>query len=87
MHTDNIKKIRNCIINRNSSPIVGSPPTSKGWRCRFLTTPIEEIPVAVQEEAKLFSKVYREAKRKGVLECSYYRSMSINEVPGNTGIN
>lgn len=62
-------------------------PTCKGWGCRFLTTPIEEIPVTVQEKAKLFSKVYREAKRKGVLECPHYRSMFIDEVLENIGIN
>lgn len=54
--------------------------TCKGWGCRFLTTPIEKIPVTDQEKAKLFSKVYREAKQKGVLECPYYRSMFIDEV-------
>lgn len=62
-------------------------PTCKGWGCRFLTTPIEEIPVTVQEKAKLFSKVYREAKRKGVLDCPHYRSMFIDEVLENIGIN
>lgn len=61
--------------------------TCKGWGCRFLTTPIEEIPVTDQEKAKLFSKVYREAKRKGVLECPHYRSMFIDEVLENIGIN
>lgn len=55
-------------------------PTCKGWGCRFLTTPIEEIPVTEQDKAKLFSKVYREAKQKGVLECPHYRSMFIDEV-------
>lgn len=62
-------------------------PTCKGWGCRFLTTPIEEIPVTVQEKAKPFSKVYREAKRKGVLDCPHYRSMFIDEVLENIGIN
>lgn len=55
-------------------------PTCKGWGCRFLTTPIEEIPVTDREKAKLFSKVYREAKQKGVLECPHYRSIFIDEV-------
>lgn len=81
------KKIRNCIINRNSSTHCQLSPTCKGWGCRFLTTPIEEIPVTVQEKAKLFSKVYREAKQKGVLECPHYRSMFIDEVLENIGIN
>ena len=60
-------------------------PTCKGWGCRFLTTPIEEIPVTDKEKAKLFSKVYREAKEKGVLECPHYRSLFIDEVLENIG--
>lgn len=81
-------KIKNCIkLNKSAPPYCQLSPTCKGWGCRFLTTPIEEIPVTVQEKAKLFSKVYREAKRKGVLECPHYRSMFIDEVLENIGIN
>jgi hypothetical protein len=58
-------------------------PTSKGWGCRFLATPIEELPTTDKEKAKLFSKVYREAKEKGVLECPHYRSLFIDEVLEN----
>lgn len=58
-------------------------PSCKGWGCRFLSTPIEEIPATIQEKAKLFSKVYREAKQKGVLECPHYRSIFIDEVLTN----
>ena len=55
----------------------------KGWGCRFLYTPIEELPTTDKEKAKLFSKVYREAKCKGVLECPHYRPMFIDEVLEN----
>ena len=79
--------IKYCIISWNSHTDCQLSPTCKGWGCRFLTTPIEEIPVTVQEKAKLFSEVYREAKRKGVLECPHYRSMFIDEVLENIGIN
>lgn len=71
------KNINNCQLS----------PTCKGWGCRFLTTPIEELPVTERDKAKLFSKVYREAKQKGVLECPHYRSMFIDEVLENIGIN
>lgn len=81
------KTVINCIINWNSPNHCQLSLTCKGWGCRFLTTPIEEIPVTDQEKAKLFSKVYREAKRKGVLECPHYRSMFIDEVLENIGIN
>ena len=51
--------------------------------CRFLATPIEQLPTTDKEKAKLFSKVYREAKSKGVLECPHYRSLFIDEVLEN----
>lgn len=79
--------IRKCILLYTQKNHCQLSPTCKGWGCRFLTTPIEEIPVTDQEKAKLFSKVYREAKRKGVLECPHYRSMFIDEVLENIGIN
>lgn len=60
-------------------------PTCKGWGCKFLGTPIDEIPTTDKEKAKLFSKVYREAKEKGVLECPHYRSLFIDEVLENIG--
>lgn len=80
--------ISQCIslYNNNVYPCQLSP-TCKGWGCRFLTTPIEEIPVTERDKAKLFSKVYREAKRKGVLECPHYRSMFIDEVLEQININ
>ena len=58
-------------------------PTCKGGGCRFLTTPIDKLPTTDKEKAKLFSKVYREAKEKGVLECPHYRSLFIDEVLEN----
>lgn len=60
-------------------------PTCKGWGCRFLGTPIDRLPTTDKEKAKLFSKVYREAKEKGVLECPHYRSLFIDEVLDNIG--
>lgn len=75
-----IYNIIRCFTNYSNESHCQLSPTCKGWGCRFLTTPIEEIPVTDQEKAKLFSKVYREAKQKGVLECPYYRSMFIDEV-------
>lgn len=62
---------------------VGFHLHAKGGGCRFLSTPIEEIPATIQEKAKLFSRVYREAKQKGVLECPHYRSIFIDEVLAN----
>ena len=74
------KQIYNCSLTHTGTDYCQLSPTCKGWGCRFLTTPIEEIPATEQEKAKLFSRVYREAKRKGVLDCPHYRSMFIDEV-------
>lgn len=67
----------------NNSSYCSLTPTCKGWDYRFLTTPIDEIPTTDREKAKLFSKVYWEAKEKGVLECPHYRSLFIDEVLEN----
>lgn len=57
--------------------------STKGWGCRFLSTPIDYFPETEKDKARLFSKVYREAKNKGVLECPHYRSIFIDEVLDN----
>lgn len=75
--------IDNCFSRRRDDTYCSLTPTCKGWGCRFLGTPINEIPVTEKEKAKLFSAVYREAKQKGVLECPHYRSIFIDEVLEN----
>lgn len=74
-----------CASRHNSQEHCQLTSTCKGWGCRFLGTPIDKIPTTDKEKAKLFSKVYREAKEKGVLECPYYRSLFIDEVLDNIG--
>ena len=75
--------ITQCSSLRTSELYCSLTPTCKGWGCRFLTTPIDKLPTTDKEKAKLFSKVYREAKEKGVLECPHYRSLFIDEVLEN----
>ena len=79
------KIISNCAYKWENESHCQLTPTCKGWGCRFLGTPIDEIPTTDKEKAKLFSKVYREAKAKGVLECPHYRSLFIDEVLDNIG--
>lgn len=79
------KFITQCLFQRTDECYCSLTPTCKGWGCRFLSTPIDEIPTTIQEKAKLFSKVYREAKEKGVIECPHYRSLFIDEVLENIG--
>lgn len=78
-----IQSIYDCSCQWKNQDYCQLSPSCKGWGCRFLSTPIEEIPATIQEKAKLFSRVYREAKQKGVLECPHYRSIFIDEVLAN----
>lgn len=75
--------ITECSCQWKLQTIVPSPLPAKAGGCRFLTTPIDKLPTTDKEKAKLFSKVYREAKEKGVLECPHYRSLFIDEVLEN----
>lgn len=75
--------ITDCSYQWKSPNHCSLTPTYKGWGCRFLGTPIEQLPITDKEKAKLFSKVYREAKSKGVLECPHYHSLFIDEVLKN----
>lgn len=75
--------IKQCSTICKSKKHCSLTPICKGWGCRFLSTPIKEIPTTEKEKAKLFSAVYREAKQKGVLECPHYRSLFIDEVLEN----
>ena len=77
--------ISTCATQHSGPHFCTLTPTCKGWGCRFLGTPIEKIPSTDKEKAKLFSRVYREAKAKGVLECPYYRPIFIDEVLNNVG--
>lgn len=75
--------IHTCSCKRIDDSYCSLTPTCKGWGCRFLSTPIDGLPKTDKEKAIIFSKVYREAKVKGVLECPYYRSLFIDEVLEN----
>lgn len=75
--------IPSCANNRIGSNYCSLTPNIKGWGCRHLSTPIEFIPITVAEKAELFTRVYKEAKAKGVIGCPYYRPIFIDEVLDN----
>ena len=54
-------------------------PCSSIWGCHFLTTPLPPGTMTDHDKATLFSKVYREAKQKRILECPFYNSLSIDK--------
>ena len=43
-----------CSTQRTGPHFCALTPTCKGWGCRFLGTPIDEIPSTSDEKAKLF---------------------------------
>ncbi len=73
----------NCACNRTNEQHCQLTPSVKGWGCKFLSTPIDHVNMTEKEKAQLFSKVYREAKQKGVIDCPHYRSIFIDEVLEN----
>lgn len=73
-------QIYTCGCKRTDDSYCSLTPTYKGWGCRFLSTPIDQFPETESEKAKLFARVYREAKQKGITECPHYRSLFIDEV-------
>jgi len=75
--------IQHCATNKIGSNYCSLTPTCKGWGCRFLSTPIEFVPITTTEKAELFTRVYKEAKEKGILECPHYRPLFIDEVLDN----
>lgn len=85
-----IPNIQHCYEHRTDETYCALSPNCKGWGCKFLTTEIplvdEElyaIPIEEINKPKIFAKVYKEAKEKGVLECPAYRSLFIDEVLEN----
>lgn len=53
--------------------------SNKGWGCKHLKTPIDKNAISTYQKAKLFSKVYREAKQKGIVDCPHFRSLNLDD--------
>lgn len=53
--------------------------SKKGWGCKHLNTTIDIKTLSEEGKAKLFSKVYREAKYKGIIDCPHFRSLNLDE--------
>ncbi len=52
----------------------------RGWGCRLLTFIPESMPTSDYEKAKIFSAVYSEAEKLGVIHCKNFNSLRIDEV-------
>lgn len=54
--------------------------TCKGWGCRLLKFTPKSMPTSDYEKAKVFSAVYSEAEKLGVIHCKFFNSLRIDEV-------
>lgn len=67
-----------CFSN-NDSPCY-SFPDCEGWGCRLLRYIPESMPTSEYERAKIFSAVYSEAEKLGVIHCKNFNPLRIDEV-------
>lgn len=72
-----------CSSHRTGSGYCKSFPTCKGWGCRLLRLVPTSMPTSEYERAKIFSAVYSEAEKLGVINCKFFNSMRIEEVLEN----
>lgn len=52
----------------------------KGWGCRFLLVVPDRLPRTKKERGLLFSKVYAQAEKSGILQCPHFNESAIDEV-------
>lgn len=84
-------EIQKCYDMRTGTRYCGLARNCKGWGCKHLLTTIDELtdedlnilPIDNINKSKLFAKVYKEAKEKGVLECPAYKSIFIDKMLEN----
>ena len=69
-----------CSSHRTDSGYCKSFPTCKGWGCRLLRLVPKSMPTTEYERAKIFSAVYSEAEKLGVINCKNFDSIRIDEV-------
>lgn len=72
--------VESCLNDWSSPDYCRSFPDCKGWGCRLIQICPDKLPSTKKERAKLFSRVYAQAEKQGVLECPHYHSTIIDEV-------
>lgn len=73
-------EVKNCFAQSTGTDSCKSFHDCKGWGCKLIKVCPDKIPTTEYERAKLFSKVYSEAEKLGVLECPFFRSTTIDDV-------
>lgn len=78
-----VKRINACRDQRTGANWCRMSESVCGWNCRLLTYIPKSLPSSERERGLLFSKVYSEAKEKGILDCPFFKEASIDEVVEN----
>lgn len=74
---------QNCFSNCKGADYCKSFKTCKGWGCRLLRHIPKSMPTTEYERAKIFSAVYSEAEKLGVIHCKNFNPLRIDEVLEN----
>lgn len=73
-------EVENCFSQCTDKDYCNSFKTCKGWGCRLLRYIPKSMPTSEYERAKIFSAVYSEAEKLGVIHCKNFNSLRIDEV-------
>lgn len=72
------KYISECCNKRTSESWCRLNDECVGWGCRLLLCIPNKLPTTEKERASLFSKVYEQAEKSGILKCPYYDELAID---------
>lgn len=72
--------VRECSCRRDGCDWCRFSPEIKGWGCRYLIVVPDRLPKTKKERGILFSKVYTQAEKSGVLQCPFFNETIIDEV-------
>lgn len=73
-------EVQECCSRCSGSDYCKSFSTCKGWGCRLLNYIPTSMPTSEYERAKIFSAVYSDAEKRGVLRCKNFNPLWIDEV-------
>lgn len=74
---------KSCLSKYTGQDYCQSFKSCRGWGCRLLKFIPESMPTSDYEKAKIFSAVYSEAEKLGVIHCKKFNSLRIDEVLDN----
>lgn len=77
------REVQNCASTRPNILWCRLSSECRGWGCRLLRVIPDKLPSTEKERGKLFSKVYAEAERLGILHCPHFVPTVIDEVVEN----